>query len=326
MTKRATEESQERGEPIHTKYRPRRLKEVLGQGATVKSLEALLDGKSVPHCYLFTGPPGTGKTTLARIIADRLDIDPKSIVEHDAASNSGIDDMRTLLQPLRYNGFGESPNRAIILNECHGLSKQAWDALLTTTEEPPGHAYFFFTSTNPEKIPKAMVTRCTAYHLAPVRHDDLMDLLETVCKDEGYKTSERILGLVAAASGGSPRQALTLLAKVYACEAEDEARLLLQASDENAEVIDLARSMVKGDLSWKDMTATLKKLDEQGISPESVRLIIVNYLNACLMGGKLTDKATMRLLDMLECFMKPAAGPEKMAPLLIAFGRYIYPA
>jgi DNA polymerase III gamma/tau subunit len=252
-----------------------------------------------------------------------LEISPQAITEVDAASNSGIDDMRQITQALRYNGFGKTPNKAIILNECQGLSKQAWDSLLTSTEEPPAHVYFFFTSTNPEKIPKALLTRSTSYELRPLKHDDLMDLLDEVCGREGYKTKEAILAAVAQAAEGSARHALTMLAKVHACESVKEAQDLLLIADEHAEAIQLARDLVAGKLQWPQVTKALKALAEDGVQAESVRLMIVGYLRACLMGSD-SDKRTVRLLDILECFMKPATGPEKEAPLLIAFGRYIY--
>lgn len=310
--------------PLHVKWRPTTLKEVLGQDAVVRSLEAALKMPSRPHCFLFTGPAGTGKTTLARILANRIGIGREGLLEVDAASNSGIDEMRSITSGLRYNGFGDSPNKGIILNECQGLSKQAWDSLLTTTEEPPDHVYFFFTSTHPAKIPPAMMTRCQAYHMAPLRYDDLMDLLEDVVKGEGLECSTKLLGLVARAAEGSARQALVMLAKVHSCEDEKEAEILLAQADENAEVIDLCRAFVAGDLAWTKLCAVLQDLEKAGVQAESIRLVVVAYLTRCLLGSK-TDKQTMRLLGMLECFMKPAGGSEKLAPILVAFGRYIYP-
>lgn len=309
-------------EPLHLKYRPATLAGVLGQNATVKSLQATIKAKSRPHTFLFTGPAGTGKTTLARIIADEFDCSLANMIEIDAASNSGIDDMRGVTAALRYNGFGESPNKAIIIDECQGLSKQAWDSLLKSTEEPPPHVFFFFCSTNPGKIPAAMVTRCQAYYLTAVKFDVIMDLLEDVCEQEQLDTHSSILQQVAHACDGSPRAALTMLAKVHDCTDQDEAATLLQTPLDNAEVIDLCRLMVRGDLTWTKLTATLKELSDT--PAESIRIIIVNYLNACLLGAK-GERDAVRLLELLECFLKPGNPSDKMAPLLVAFGRYVFP-
>jgi DNA polymerase III gamma/tau subunit len=311
-------------EHLHTKYRPRKLKDVLGQGAVVKSLEKALEARSRAHCFLFTGPAGTGKTTLARIVSDRLDIPASGIIEVDAASNTGIDDVRKLCEGLRYSGFGDSPNKAIILNECHRLSKQAWDALLMTTEEPPSHVFFFFTSTDPDKVPKAMVTRCLTYVLHPLKFDDIMDELEAVVEAEQYGTSGKILEVLARAADGSMRAALTGLAKVHGCDNVDEARQLLQSIDsESPEVIDLCRKLLKGDLDFPEVCSMLDAMDKDGVQPESIRLVIVNYLNRCIFGHK-SKKDALRLLDIQALFMKPMQGPEKMAPLLQAFGTLIY--
>lgn len=312
----------EQGQSLHTKYRPQSIKHVIGQDHVVRSLDTMLTMGSRPHTFLFMGPAGTGKTTLARILAAEFNCAADSMIEIDAASNSGIDDMRKVTAALRYNGFGEHPNKAIIIDECQGLSKQAWDSLLKSTEEPPPHVYFFFCSTNPEKIPAAMMTRCVSFSLKPVKFDDVMDLLEMVCEKEDFDTSEKILRQIATACNGSPRLALTMLTKVHACEDEEEAATLLQMPTDNAEVIDLCRMLIKGDLTWTKLTEMLKKLND--IPAETIRILIVNYLNACAMGAK-RDDDIIRILDMLEAFSKPANPSDKVAPLLVAFGRIMYP-
>jgi DNA polymerase III subunit gamma/tau len=312
----------ENTEPLHTKYRPRRFNDVIGQDPVVKSLQKMLKDAARPHAFLFTGDPGTGKTTLARILTTEFNVDASNIIEVDAATNNGIDVMRDIMAPLRYHGFGDTPNKAVILDEAHMLSKQAWASLLKTVEEPPAHVFFFFCTTDAGKVPDNIATRCQRYSLKLLRHEDIMDLLDDVVGQEKLDVSDEILNLVARSCGGSPRQALVMLAMVHGCESTAEAMDLLETPLDNKEVIDLCRALVKGDLTWPKLTATLKSVGE--VPAESIRIIIVNYLNACLMGAR-SDKDAMRLLDMLECFTKPGQPSDKLAPLLIAFGRFIFP-
>lgn len=309
-------------EPLHVKYRPRTFDEVLGQSEVVRSIESALKAKARPHSWLFTGGPGTGKTTLARILTNEFNVAPANILEIDAAANNGVDVMRDIIGPLRYQGFGETPNKAVILDEAHMLSKAAWASLLKTVEEPPAHVYFFFCTTESGKVPEAIQTRCMAYTLRPVKYDDIMDLLEMVCDKEPLPVPSKILAMIAQACNGSPRQALVMLAMVQDCEDVDEAARVLESPLDNKEVIDLCRALIKGDLEWASLTKTLKAMPE--MPAESIRIVIVNYLGSCLMGAR-SEKEAVRLIEMLECFDKPYATSDKMAPLLLSFGRYLYP-
>ena len=326
MTRRKLDEPQDEApvleEPLHIKYRPKRWKDVLGQDPTVKSLRDALGSRTRPHSFLFTGPSGTGKTTLARLVASELGINASNLIEVDAASNNGVDVMREIMAPLRYQGFGDSPNKAVILDEAHMLSKNAWNSLLKTVEEPPAHVYFFFCTTEANKVPDAIVTRCHSYNLRPLKYDDIMDLLEYVREAEDLPTTNKVLQMIAQACNGSPRLALVMLSQAHSAETEEEVARLLEMPMENAEVIELARDLVAGTLDWGRLTKTLKAMPEQ--SAESIRIVLVAYLTACLMGSK-TDKSTVRLLDMLQCFSTPYAQSDKLAPLLLSFGRYLYP-
>lgn len=314
-----TDAQVEQDEPLHVKYRPTALRAVWGQRDVVASLDLLADSKNPGHVYLFTGPSGCGKTTLARILAKRFRCD-SNILEVDAASNSGIDAMREVTSQLRYHGFGDTPNKAIIIDECHGLSKQAWQSMLKAIEEPPPHVFIFFCTTETGKVPETILTRCHSYTLKPLRFDDLMDLLELVCKAEDMDTPESVLKVVAQSCGGSARQALVYLSMVRDCRDPDDAAALLESPVENKDVIDLCRLIMQGSLTWDKVVGTLKRIPD--MSPESVRIVVINYLAACAMSAK-SEKEAARILDAMDCFSKPFNPTDKNAPLLLAFGRLV---
>jgi replication-associated recombination protein RarA len=308
-------------EPLHVRYRPRRLKDVIGQPGVVKSLGAVLTSSTTPHSYLFLGPSGCGKTTLARIVARELGVADENILEVDAATNTGIDAMRVVTESLRYLGFGDTPRKMVILDECHALSKAAWQSMLKVIEEPPAHVFFALCTTEPGKVPDTVGTRCATYTVRAVDQDTLVDLLERVAQKEGLKVNEECLSIAAKAANGSPRKALVALAMLDNIEDPKDAALLLAQPLEAADVIELCRDLVAGRLTWPKVVRVLKDNADQ--DAEGIRLIVVNYLNAALLNSK--PENAPRLLDVLFCFSKPMLNrSEKMAPLLLAFGEQLF--
>lgn len=306
---------------LHVKYRPRTLNEVVGQKEVVTSIKSLLKSDTKPHVFLFTGPSGCGKTTLARILAAEFDCRPENIMEVDAATNTGIDAMRSITSGLIYTGFGETPNKMVVIDECHALSKAAWQSMLKTIEEPAPHVFFALCTTDAAKVPDTVKTRCINYNLKPVKYDAIMDLLEYVVEEEKMAYATGSLELVARACDGSPRMALTQLAKIIGCRSKDEVAELLEAPMEDEDVIDLCRILLKNELDWKMLTDTLKRIPEQ--NPESIRIVVTNYISKVAMNPR-SEKDVPRLLDILAAFSRPCNPTDKMAPILLAFGDIIF--
>ena len=301
---------------LHNKYRPKGFDEVVGHDAIVKSLKSALKEKT-SHAFLFAGPSGTGKTTLARIIAKYVKCDKRSIIEVDGASTTGIDAMRDITDTVRYAGIGKTPTRVVIVDEAHGLSKQAWSALLKSVEEPGEHLYWVFCTTDAHRVPQTIKTRCLTFTLKPVKADVLTSLLESVCEREKIDVEDDIIDLVVEECNGSPRQAITYLAAVSSCDDVDEAADALQSIAASPEVIDLCRLLVSNKASWVKALKILKGIDTT--SGEGIRMVIVSYFEKVALGTKGKDDAS-RALAVLEAFADPYPPQAKLYPVLLSLG------
>ncbi len=204
---------------LYRKYRPATFKDVLGQEQVVKALEGALAQGTVGHAYLFAGSRGTGKTSLARIFARAIGTTDRDLIEIDAASNRGVDDIRALREEVHTLPF-ESPYRVYIIDEVHMLTKEAFNALLKTLEEPPKHVVFILATTEREKLPETIVSRCQVFAFKKPTTALLKEMVLRVAKSEGYTLEPASADLIALLAEGSYRDAHGILQKVLASSAD----------------------------------------------------------------------------------------------------------
>lgn len=304
---------------LHRKYRPEYFEDVIGQDATIKSLKGAIKRKDV-HSFLLSGPSGCGKTTLARIIAAEVGCNPRSLIEVDAATTSGVDAMRALQEPLQYRPFDGGEARGVIVDECHALSKAAWQALLKAIEEPQQYVYWFFCTTELGKVPGTIKTRCASYLLKSVPDALLSKLADRVCKHEKIKLAQGVHDILIRASNGSPRQMLVNLAQVRDAADRKEAAETLRTVIDSDGSLELARFLLKGG-SWAKAMAIFEKVENE--NPEGVRIIVCNYM-ASVLKGATSDKQALRVLSILDNFSHEYNASEKSAPLLLSIGRSLF--
>lgn len=206
---------------LYRKYRPQSWKEVKGQehvtGVLVQSIK---DGK-VAHAYLFSGPRGTGKTSIARIVARELETSAQDLYEIDGASHNGVDHIRELREEVRTLPF-DSKYKVYIIDEVHMLSTSAFNALLKTLEEPPAHVVFILATTELHKVPDTIVSRCQTFSFQKPSQETLADVVTAAAKKEGFKLEASAASLIALLADGAFRDALGVLQKVIAGAKEEK--------------------------------------------------------------------------------------------------------
>ena len=281
------------------KYRPKNFKELIGQEVMVETITNSIKLNKLPNAYLLTGIRGTGKTTTARLIAKALNCSKNflkeencncnnceeitnskhlDVLEMDAASRTGIDDVRELIESSKYNPTS-AKYKIIILDEVHMLSKQAFNGLLKTLEEPPFHLKFIFATTEIKKIPVTIISRCQRFDLHRVSIKNLVDNLKRISKIESGKISEGALTLIAKAAQGSVRDSLSLLDRALVTQNidnkeinEDFVRKMLGIAD-RSKILNLLNFIFEGD--DKKSLHLLRELVSEGLEP-------VNFLNDLL--------------------------------------------
>ena len=195
---------------LYRKYRPQEWNEVIGQEHVVRTLTNALKLGRVGHAYLFSGPRGTGKTTIARLLAKSLECSDLDLIEIDAASNRGIDEIRELREGIKFAPT-KGKYKVFIIDEVHQLTKEAFNALLKTLEEPPAHAVFVLATTEIHKVPETILSRVQSFSFRRLAVSEIIRKLQKIVETEKIKIDEDAVRLIANYAGGSYRDAESML-------------------------------------------------------------------------------------------------------------------
>lgn len=311
---------------LYRKYRPQKFADVVGQPHIVQALQNAVKAGSVGHAYLFTGSRGVGKTSVARILAKAVnclnsekakgdacmtceiclavtDGSLMDLVEIDAASNTGVDNVRELIEHVKF-----SPSRAkykvFIIDEVHMLSKQAFNALLKTLEEPPAHAIFILATTDIEKVPETIISRTQRFDFRRITEADIVALLEKVVKAEKLKIDTEILGLIAMRAQGGLRDALSLLDKLSSLGdgiSVAEAQSMLGLTS-----VKLSQNLIDAVLTGRaaDLPVMFDELIQSGVDFLAFNRDVLEYMRKLLVwkiagSGTATKNTTSVVLDLL---------------------------
>ncbi len=288
-------------EALYRKYRPTSFADVMGQDHIIKVLEGALKLGNVAHAYLLHGSRGTGKTTIARIIASKLGTADEDIIEIDAASNRGIDDIRELREGVTTAPF-RSQYKIYIIDEAHMLTKEAWNALLKTLEEPPAHVIFILATTELEKVPETIISRCQVFMFKKPTLSVLKELVISIAKKEGFNIEPAGAELVALLGDGSFRDTHGILQKIFSFSKDKtisrEEIESVTGAPSGALVEQFIRSLAVRDLG--EGLRALSSADEHTIDMELFLKLVLSKLRSALLLRFAPDMKDELLFSMTE--------------------------
>lgn len=305
---------------LYRTYRPTSFEEVVGQKHIVTTLMNAVKQNKTAHAYLLCGPRGTGKTSVARLLAKAVNCEDREnapcnvcdncrasdagthqdIVEIDAASSSGVDQIRDLIEKVKYSPI-QGRYKVYIIDEVHMLSQGAFNALLKTLEEPPAHVIFVLATTEPYKVLPTIISRCQRYDFGKVAQDEIIQRLRYVVDTEGIKVDDEALRLVAVLSDGGMRDALSILDQCIAY-AQDEITVKhvndIYGITTIQEKMDLIQNIFNKDA--RSLLNTIQTLNEKGVDVRRLTNDLVEVLKESVIYSYTNDAGLLQILNVSE--------------------------
>lgn len=265
-------------ESLAVRYRPHDWDSVCGQQSVVHILSRQLELGEIKNAYLFCGASGCGKTTIARIFANKINNYVGQPIEIDGASNNGVDNVKSIIKAAQERSI-DSKYKIYIIDECHSLTNQAWQAFLKCIEEPPTYTIFMFCTTDPQKIPATILNRVQRFNISRIGVDKIVERLKYICSQEGYTNYEEACEYIAKLSDGGARDAICTLEKCasYSTDLRIENVLESLGNYSYHTFFDLINGIIDG----KESTV-ISIIDNYYAQGNDLKVFVDNFLNFCL--------------------------------------------